>query len=66
MRIWELVSTIPRVEYAQPTSLAQLLVPPPPPPTGGVLAPQPLAVAGYSFESSNSVTGPVCERMRSG
>jgi len=59
MRIWELVSTMHGVEYAHPNFLAQLLAPPLPPPTGGVLAPQPLAIAGYSSESSNSVTGPV-------
>ena len=53
-----LVSIMPRVERAHPNFLAQLLAPPPPP-TGGVLAPQPLAIVGYSFESSNSVTGPV-------
>jgi len=60
MRIWELVFTIHGVQYTQPTTLAQLLAPPPPPPTGGVLSPQPLAIAGHSSESSNSVTGPIC------
>ena len=54
-RIWELVSTIHGIEYASPSYLAQLLAPPPPPPTGAVIAPQPLAIAGYSLESSNSV-----------
>jgi len=58
-QIWELVATMPRIEDAHPNFLAQLLVPPPPPPTGGMLAPQPLAIAGYCSESSNLVTGPV-------
>ena len=57
-RIWELVSTIHGIEYAPPSYMALLLAPPPPSPTGKVLAPQPLAIAGYSSESSNSVNGP--------
>ena len=56
-RIWELVSTIHGIEYASPSYLAQLLAPPPPPPTGAVIAPQPLAIAGYSSDSSNLVNG---------
>ena len=57
-RIWELVSTMHGIENAPPSYLALLLAPPPPPPTGEVLAPQSLAIAGYSSESSNSVNGP--------
>jgi len=38
--------------------MAYLLASPPPPPTGNVINPQPLAIAGYSSESSNSVNGP--------
>jgi len=57
-RIWELVSTIHGIENAPPSYLALLLASPPPPPPEEVLAPQPLAIAGYSSESSNSVNGP--------
>ena len=57
-RIWELVSTIYGIENAPPSYLALLLASPPRPPTGEILAPQPLAIAGYSSESSNSVNGP--------
>ena len=57
-RIWELVTTVHGIEYASPSYMAQLLAPPPPPPIGEVLAPQPLAIVGYSSESSNSVNGP--------
>jgi len=57
-RIWELVSTINGIENAPPSYLALLLASPPRPPTGEILAPQPLAIAGYSSESSNSVNGP--------
>ena len=57
-RIWELVTSMPRIEDAHPNYLAQLLAPPPPP-TEEMLSPQPLAMAGFSSESSNSVTGPV-------
>ena len=56
-RIWELVSTIHGIENAPPSYLALLLASPPPPPPGEVLAPQALAIAGYSSESSNSVNG---------
>ena len=57
-RIWELVSTIHGIEDAPPSYMALLLAPPLLPPTGEVLAPQSLAIAGYSSESSNSVNGP--------
>ena len=58
MRIWELVTIMPRIEIAHPNYLAQLLAPTPSPPPGGLLCPLPLAMAGYSSEISNSVTGP--------
>ena len=57
-RIWELVSTIYGIENAPPSYLALLLASPAPPQTGEILAPQPLAIAGYSSKSSNSVNGP--------
>ena len=46
------------IENAPPSYMALLLASPPPPPTGEILAPQPLAMVGYSSESSNSVNGP--------
>jgi len=58
MRIWELVATMPRIEIAHPNYLAQLLAPVPPPPPARLLCTLPLAIAGFSSESSNSVTGP--------
>ena len=57
-RIWELVSIIHGIENAPPSYMALLLASPPPPPAGNVINPQPLAIAGYSSESSNSVNGP--------
>ena len=60
-RIWELVTVIPRIKEANTNYLAQLLVPPPPPVAGVILSPQQLAVATYSSEGSNSVTGPLRE-----
>ena len=57
-QIWELVSTIHGIENAPPSYMALLLAPPPPPPAGNAINPQPLALAGYSSESSNSVNGP--------
>jgi hypothetical protein len=61
LRIWEMVTLIPRIEEADPEYLAYLLAPPPPtpPPSGSIPAPQPLAT--FSSESSNSVTGPARE-----
>jgi len=59
--VWELVIAIPRIEEANTNYLAQLLVPPPPPVAGVILSPQQLAVATYSSEGSNSVTGPLRE-----
>jgi len=57
-RIWELVTTMPRIEIAHPHYLAQLLAPAPLPPPGGLLCPLPLATTGFSSESSNSINGP--------
>uniref|UniRef100_A0A7C9CV65 Uncharacterized protein n=1 Tax=Opuntia streptacantha TaxID=393608 RepID=A0A7C9CV65_OPUST len=59
LRIWELVTVMPRIEEANTNYIVQLLVPPPPPPPGVILSPRPLAVATYSSEGSNSVTGPL-------
>jgi len=60
MRIWGLVTTMPRIDIAYLNYLAQLLALGPPPPPGGLLCPLPLATAGFSSESSNLVTGPAC------
>jgi len=57
MRIWELVTTTPRIEEANTNYIAVLLAPLPPPSV--VLASQPLAMATYSSEGSNSVNGPL-------
>jgi len=61
MRIWELVTTMPRIEIAHPNYLTQHLIPAPPLPPGGLLCPLPLATAGFSTESSSSVTGAACK-----
>jgi len=59
LRIWELVTVMPRIEEANTNYIAQLLAPPSPPPPGVILSPRPLAVVTYSSEGSNSITGPL-------
>jgi len=59
-RIWELVTTMPRIESANTDHIAALLAPPPPASPGLVLNPRPLAVVStISSGSSNSVMDPL-------
>ena len=60
MRIWELLTVMPRIEEANTNYIAQFLASPLPP-SGVILSPQPLVVATYGSEGSNSITGPLHE-----
>jgi len=57
--MWEIVTSIPRIEEANTDYIAQLLAPlPRSPPPGAVISPQSLAITTYSSEASKSVTRP--------